>query len=214
MKKVAYCILLCVLFAVQPVKANQPISQWFASMPDSVMSLLTRNNRLDLIDFNLCNMEAIVTNRMDGKSRMSILADDYLHINYTASTDVEMKLLAINDSTDVICVVTTANGVIKDSRICFYDEEWNSLDVNLFFIKPTLKDFYPIEINKIAETALDKVDIFFCTYHLAVDSSVLKCRLSSIDYLFLDDKDSIMSHLEGQSLITYSWLEGKFCKDE
>ena len=214
MKRIVYGILLCVLFIVQPVKANHTISQWFALLPDSVMPLLTRNNRLDLIDFKACGMEATVTNRMDGNSCMSILTDNYLHLNYTASTDVEMKLLTLNDSTDVICVVTTVDGTVKDSRISFYDVEWKPLDMNSFFNKPTLRDFYPANSKVIAELLWQKVDVFFCTYHLSADTTALECRLTSIDNLFSDDKDLIMTYLGEQTFITYSWLEGKFCKDE
>ena len=75
--------------------AKMPVRQWIVSMPDSVMPLLTRNNRLDFIDFVDSGMEAVVTNRLDGKSRMTMLSEDFASIEYTKSSVVAMKLLPL-----------------------------------------------------------------------------------------------------------------------
>ena len=92
MKRIVYILLLFCIYTTS-LTARTPIRQWFTDMPDSIMPLLTKNNRLDFIDFIDSHMDAIVTNRLDGKSRMTQLTEDYLHIEYTQSSSVTMKLL-------------------------------------------------------------------------------------------------------------------------
>ena len=94
MRRILYTLFLLFVMLLQ-VGARTPMRQWLMSMPDSVMPLLTKNDRLDFIDFYDARMAAVVTNRMDGKSRMDILTDDFVRINYTQASDVEMKLLPI-----------------------------------------------------------------------------------------------------------------------
>ena len=141
--------ILAAVFFVAVVSlawAKVPLRQWIVSMPDSVMPLLSKNNRLDFIDFIDGGMEAVVTNRLDGKSRMTMLSEDFASIEYTRSSVVTMKLLPLTDTTDVLCMVTTMQGGVKDSRITFYDERWEELDAELFIDEPLLLDFCVLEI--------------------------------------------------------------------
>lgn len=50
----------------------------FKTMPDSIIPYLTKNNRLDLVDFMEAGMKAEVTNRFDGTSTLSDLTDKKL----------------------------------------------------------------------------------------------------------------------------------------
>lgn len=52
----------------------------FASAPDSVFPLLTRNNRLDCIDFIENKMPARVKNRLDNVVELLKLGDAYLQL--------------------------------------------------------------------------------------------------------------------------------------
>ena len=74
------CVLM-MLTIIATMQARTPIRQWLVTMPDSVMPLLTNNNRLDFIDFLDSNMDAVVINRLDGRSQMKVLTDDYTAID-------------------------------------------------------------------------------------------------------------------------------------
>ena len=65
----------------------------FAQLPDSVLPLLTKNNRLDCIDFIENNMEARVKNRFNDHVVLEALTDDYLSIRTSESSKVEMKII-------------------------------------------------------------------------------------------------------------------------
>ena len=212
MKKRVLCLALLVAVA-SVVWARVPMRQWVASMPDSVMPLLTKNNRLDFMDFIDSGMEAVVTNRLDGKSRMTMLEADFASIEYTKSSVVAMKLLPLTDTTDVLCMVTTMMGGVKDSRMAFYDEQWEKLDAQSFIDEPKLLDFCVAEATDSAMLMWKKVDVFFKTYVLSPNVQMLECELSSIDYLNRADKEAVVPYVR-KAPLAYLWQGGRFVRKE
>ena len=211
MKRIVYSLLL-LFVALSQVSARTPMRQWLVSMPDSVMPLLTKNHRMDFIDFYDAQMAAVVTNRMDGSSRMNTLTDDFVQIKYTASTDVAMKLLPVNDSTDVLCMVTTVKAAVDDSRIAFFDAEWRPMDVTQYFVEPRIEDFRFTQQSDSAARAWSKLDIFFRTYRLCAESTELQCVLTAMDYLSKEDREEVSSYVSKE--LTYRWTDGKYLCNE
>ena len=66
----------------------QKMRDVFAAMPDSVLGIMTKNNRLDCIDFIENDMEAKVRNRFDGFSVLKALTVDYLDLQLTPNCRV------------------------------------------------------------------------------------------------------------------------------
>ena len=85
----------------------------FASAPDSVFPLLTRNNRLDCIDFIENKMPARVKNRLDNVVELLKLGDAYLQLRTSERSIVEMRLL----SDSLMCLIHTYMGPAADSRV-------------------------------------------------------------------------------------------------
>lgn len=211
MRIVSICLLLLAMLC--PVEAQSLMRDWLIAMPDSVMPLLTKNNRLDFVDFHDCGMEAKVANLLDGKSSMDTLTDDYVHINYTKTTTVDMKLLTVNDTTDVLCMVTTVKSSVEDSRIAFFDSQWHSLGTSTFLKEPNMNDFRLAVQGDSAELAWAKMDIFFRTYHLAVGEETLKCEITSMDFLSDTDRMDVNPYVRKEPIV-YRWNNSEFIRDE
>ena len=90
----------------------------YAAAPDSIFPLLTKNNRLDQIDFRENNMPAVVKNRFDSRCELLALTDQYLKLQLSERCLVEMRLF--NDST--FCMVETFLAPAPDSRIRFFGD--------------------------------------------------------------------------------------------
>ena len=98
MKKLLLLFLLSVVCCQwSVVKAQTRIRDIYASTPDSIFPLLTKNNRLDQIDFRENNMQAVVKNKFDDHSELLVLNDKYLKHQLSKHCVVEMRLLS--DST-------------------------------------------------------------------------------------------------------------------
>ncbi len=116
------------------------VRRLFTEMPDSIVPYLTRNNRLDFIDFMDSNMKAEVTNLLGGKSRMTALTADSLSLQLNESCRMDILLLHVKLSSDslkqVLCVVRTLKGEadMEESSVEFYTPTWRLLN-----FKPALQ---------------------------------------------------------------------------
>ena len=132
-------LFLSLLYAVG-LSAQTVIRDVFKTMPDSVIPYLTKNNRLDMIDFMASNMDAIVTNALGGKSQMLALTDQYAFIRLSESSDLAMRLLDVTSSVDsasqVICLVHTYGSDIRESCVTFYSLSWRQLLTTDYFLQP------------------------------------------------------------------------------
>lgn len=129
MKKIIFSLFLT-LSAVSLTAAD--MKDVFSAMPDSVLPTLTRNNRLDMIDFVSSGMKADVNDVFNEKSTLDTLTADYLHITLSEAVKVEMKLLPssrqLADSTDhVVCVVMTYGIKPIESNVQLFTSKWTPL---------------------------------------------------------------------------------------
>ena len=102
----------------------QDMKSVFLAMPDSMTPLLTKVNKEDCIDFLASGMRAEVRNRFDQPAEMKELTEDYVLMQTSAVGTLEMKLLPVNDSTKVVCMVKTVCASACDSEIRFYTSDW------------------------------------------------------------------------------------------
>lgn len=133
MKRLIFFILLS-LFFISCATAQPLMRDVFAAMPDSVLPMVTKNNRLDCIDFIENNMEAKVRNVIDEYVTLEALTKDYARFRTSAASLMELKLLPTSDSTAVLCMITTAQmgeeGTalrLEDSNIRFFNFDWSPL---------------------------------------------------------------------------------------
>ena len=114
--------------------AQVKISDLFREMPDSLLPVLSENNRLDMIDFMASGMKAEITNRLGGSSEMTMLTDDSLRVK--ASDGLTMTLLlvtpldSIESGNKVICCVQTygTDESMLQSVTSFYTTQWNQIN--------------------------------------------------------------------------------------
>ncbi len=128
MKKRILTSALAVL-AIQPLAWGQTtLRDAFANAPDEVFPLLTRNNRLDCLDFAEGKVNMEVKNRGDGQTRIDSMTNDYLRISMTAKSRVELRMLPATDQQPQrICMIRTYMGPAEDSQVSLYDTHWQLL---------------------------------------------------------------------------------------
>lgn len=197
-----------------PANAQQA-KQYFVSMPDTILPLLTEINRADCIDFLESNMRAIVTNRLDGKSEMTTLTDNYIEIKLSEQSSWQMKVLALNDSTQVICTVFTACAPACDSHIKFYTTQWESLSLADYIqTMPTLSDYLP-QLNETdydiqTLNAVKQADLLLIKMQLSADDNTLVCSFDTPQYMEKSAAQKLTPLL--QKPIVYNWNSGKFVR--
>ena len=199
------------MFCVISVLA-QDMKTVFVAMPDSVTPLLTKVNKEDCIDFLASDMKAVVKNRFGNVAEMKVLTDDYVLMQTSEVGTLEMKLLPVNDSTKVVCMVKTVCASACDSSIRFYASDWSKqLDANKFLQLPS-KDAFFLPNDSLTDEAVltrKKADMHLMKAQLSKDDHSLTFICTTPDYLNKENKEKLEPYLQKEPVVL-KWQEGKF----
>jgi hypothetical protein len=122
MKRTALIVFLLAL--ASSISAQLRMRDILAQLPDSVLPLTTRNNRLDCIDFIENGMEARVKNLFGDQVVLDSLTEDFMVLRTSEASCVEMKLFAEGTDT-LICVNRIYMGPVADSEVKVFDTSWS-----------------------------------------------------------------------------------------
>lgn len=200
------------LFSLTSIQA-QEAKKLFVNMPDSLTPLLTSVNRADYVDFLESKMKAQVDNRFGTKSEMTDLSKDYIRMQMTPLTTWQMKVLALNDSTSVICTIHTACAPACDSSVRFYTTKWEPLSVSSFITLPVMEEFIlPPDSTTIYafDEAFRSADMLLMKADLNKENTELIVTLTTPEYMSKETAEKLMPFLRRP--IVYHWKNGAFTK--
>ena len=190
----------------------QNMKSVFVLMPDSIAPLLTQTNKEDCIDFLDSNMKAVVKNRFGNEAEMKALTENYVLMQTSPVGTLEMKLLPVNDSTNVVCMVKTVCASACDSEVHFYTSDWSKkLDAKNFLQTPEADAFFLPNDTLTDEDALirKKADMHLMKVSLSKDDTSLTYIYSTPDYLNKEDREKLLPHLRKEPIVL-RWQDGKF----
>ena len=214
MKKIGLCLLFIGWHSVYAQQAKT----CFTQMPDSLCPLLTAVNRADFVDFLESKMKAEVSNRLGGKSEMTRLTGDFIEIRTSAQSTWQMKLLPLNDSTRVICTVSTVSAPVADSHLKFYTTAWKELPAEGFLPQQavTLDDFFPAPADTVDiydyQAARRQADILFLKASLDEKEPTLTFTLTTPDYIDREMAEKLKPSMRPS--LTYRWRGGRFVSSD
>ena len=164
-------LLMFLLLGIPSVSVAQTFREMFIDTPDSVMPLLTRYDRSDFIEYVKAGMRARAMNRLDSESVLKELAGDYLFLQTTSSSSLQMKMLPFGGDS-IMCVVNSVKADAEDSRIAFFDRKWNRMNTGDFFRSPAIRDFFMP--SDTIDRYVDMCNIRFVSLKLnAVDNTMV-----------------------------------------
>jgi len=136
------------------------ISDFFASEPGKIFPLLTRTNRLDMVDYYNNGQDVDMVNNLEGTSTFRDLDSTYLMIATSGSRTVEMRLLT-SGKDSLIAVIETAKLPVCDSRISFWTTDWQpAKNGDKMFAMPTIDDFIARDMPRELRRDLQDAMIF------------------------------------------------------
>ena len=179
-------------------ESKTTVGDVFATMPDSLMPYLSKNNRLDLIDFAKAGMKSEVNNAFDGSTELLKLTDNYMKLQLNRQTTVEMRLIKADsllaDSADYVLYVvkTCRTSDAGHSEVRKFTSKWMPLSLSLS-LKDRVGDMMMRKQDTTEEewqkavAAIDNADV---TAELSPDSDILSLSMT-FSLLTADDKKII-----------------------
>ena len=117
------------------------IADLFALEPGNIFPLLTRTNRLDLVDYYNSGQQVAVPNNLAGEARLLELDSAYIKVQTSAGRVVEMRLRTAGKDT-VVTVIETVQTPIPDSRLTQWNVHWQRYISDRLFTMPSIDDFF------------------------------------------------------------------------
>ncbi|MGL4331256.1 MAG: DUF3256 family protein [Bacteroidales bacterium] len=212
MKKNSFILLILTLFCTNALA--QDIKPYFTIIPDNILGYVNIGLRKNLIDLYNAKQNAEVRNLLGGTTRMAFLSPEYLQLNLSQSTDMEMRMMqAPNDSTGVIVVNKTLKSAYPESTLSFYSTDWKSLLLNSYFTGPVISDFLERDLSAYEMDELNK-SIPYSYMRIEIDSSSNKLRVypEFINSMSKEDRVKTKDWFKEKPLIYY-WKEGRYEKE-
>ena len=116
------------------------VADLFATEPGNIFPLLTRTNRLDMVDYYHSGQVVDIPNNLAGESRLLELDSAYLKVQASGSRVVEMLMRQVGKDT-VITVIETVMTPVPDSRLTQWNVHWQRYISNKLFSMPSIDDF-------------------------------------------------------------------------
>lgn len=203
-------VVIGILVSVNTIDA-QTIREIFINMPAALTPALTMVNKEDMLDFKDSNMKAVVTDSFDGNVEMTDLSESYLSVNTSSAGRLQLKLLPVNDSINVVCMVRTVCPDACLSNISFYSTKWEKLASADYFKFPALSEFLvdntPELLDSISHTSMADIDLF--EYTLSASDNTLTITSTIKDYVTKEEKEFLEDKLSADP-VRMVWRNGKF----
>ena len=139
--------------------ASRTIADLFATEPGNIFPLLTRTNRLDMVDYYLSGQQVAIPNNLAGESSLEQLDSTYLKVKTSGSRVVEMCMRQVGKDT-VITVIETVMTPVPDSRLTQWNSHWQRYTSDKLFAMPVIDDFIVKKMPRELRADLQDAMIF------------------------------------------------------
>jgi hypothetical protein len=113
-----------------------------------------------MVDYYNSGQTVAVPNNLAGESRLISLDSIYLKLQASASKVVEMRMMTAGKDT-VIAVIETVMTPVADSRITFWNTQWQQyVRTGTFFKVPTIDNFITRKMTRELRADLQDAMIF------------------------------------------------------
>ena len=152
--------ILVMSLVLSPLTGSaRTIADLFASEPGNIFTLLTRTNRLDMVDYYNSGQQVEMTNNLLGHSRLLELDSVYLKVQTSDSRLVEMRMRTVGKDT-VVTVIETVLTPVPDSRLTQWNSHWQRFTSDRLFTMPTIDDFIVGKMPRELRLDLQDVMVF------------------------------------------------------
>ncbi len=190
----------------------QDMGELFVKMPDEYIVELEDAWRKDLVDLYRARKDAKLQNRMQGTSQLMKLTPDYLKIQTTVRSTVELRRLPLINDTYIICMVTTVSAPVSDSRVDFFTTDWKPLPVDDLYLPASVNDFLLPEVDTTDVVFLDvmaALDMDLFVYRLNEKAQTLTAEYVTLDYLDTPMREKAKQFFKTEPKV-FTWTKGRF----
>ena len=201
---VMFFLMACLGHAAVPAD-TLTASKVFADMPLDVLELLRPSTRLDMLDYyNQADSILTATDALGGRSRLVDVTDDYLKVEVTPVSTLEIRLLS-GAPLFMTLYTVGGEGVVKDTEIRFFDSAYTEIPVEDCISAPTLGDFFNLKGSEIKYSELKEMLPFTTIeYTTGPGDAPLTATFTALETLSDENKERLRPLLTGPLVLRWN----------
>lgn len=196
--------LLPVIFAVFPfLLTAQNVKEAFLSMPSSLFTEISIDNRMDMIDIYEAGAQSVVVqNKLKDTIHIENLTEDFLLVN-SGNSSIQLIVLQQEKQSPIYCLIHTVCAPACDSRLTFYSASWEKLETAAL-ISPVSQDWFVDNSKEFPELCISLMQ-----FQYDPEEKVLKQTNNSPEYLPVEEQEKIKPYLKA-TVKKYKWNGKRF----
>jgi len=178
---------------------SQKIDKLYVNMPEILNSILSKQNRLELVENYKAHQSDSVTNRFQNQSHLILLdvLNQHIVVKNTASSTFDMKVLTLADSTLAIGIIRTVCAPVCQSSIEFYDTAWSKIPLQ--FKMPKAIEWlnqksFPVEKLDL-NWGKNLMNVSFVSLSFSSDNQQIKAVNNTLGFLSNVDRKTIQPYV-------------------
>jgi hypothetical protein len=181
--------------------AQTTAGDMFVNAPNSIMPLLQRNTRLDMIDYFKSSLPNTSANIMQGRAKITALSSSNVEFDMSDASSYQLSLLPAGKDT-IAVLIETLRTPIPDSHIRFFSRRWEKMN-RTCMDEPKLKDWLTIA-GKTHQDSLERVLPFILVaYHYDATTQILTLTQQMASYFRSEEYSGIANMLKPR--LMYRW---------
>ena len=108
--------------------AQTSIREALKTMPQELLPYISDDQRKEIDEFTAKQDTVTIKNSLNGTTIVCIADSSFAQIDLNETACMQVRLLPVNDSTQIICMAKTVKTPIADSSIRFYSSDWKPID--------------------------------------------------------------------------------------
>lgn len=126
MRLSSLCISIIAIAGAVAGANARTAADFFTEAPASVLPLLSKNARLDMLDYYHNQLPTPTANELGGRARILDESADRLHIQLSRDSDAQIAVISTKIDT-ILAVIETVLTPVADSSVRFYSKDWELL---------------------------------------------------------------------------------------
>lgn len=181
----------------------------FIEMPSMTLDMLSKNTRLDMLDYYDNDSIFMAPNNQMGEAFLEKVTPDYLSVRITPASRMQFKVLPVGNGNEILMTIYTTgeDGSARDSEIKFYDASLNPLPSAGYFRAPRIKDFFDLKGKGITLKEIEETLPFQAYAFEAQPGTTDLTGMISIDDILTVEEAKTIFPL-ARPAVTYVW-DGK-----
>lgn len=186
----------------------------FIEMGPDGLDILSRNDRMDMLDYYDNDSIYSAYNNLGGKSQIESLTADYLALKLTDAGTLQMKVLPLKDGREILMTIHTVGdeGSARDSRIEFYDASLNPLPADRYLPEIKVADYFDVNGASVSMREIEGILPFYSyVFETGPGRMELNGKISLDD--ILTEEDAAIVKTVARPGVTYRWNGRRYVKE-